>query len=146
MRCVPKPVHLRVDMSVRHEDIRPTIVIEVDKAGAPTDEARIHPDTAMKCHIVKRAVSAIVVERTSVLLKICLYQVEKTVSVVVTSVRSHTALLSAILVVGHPGERAGFRKGSIAVVVVEQAGSRIVRYINIRPTIVVIVENKGANP
>src|SRR5271156_6000807 len=109
-------------MSVRHENIRPTVVIEVEKAGAPTDKARVHPNTAMKCHVVKGAVSAIVVKRARVLLEIRLYQVEKTVSVIVTGVRSHAALLSAVLVVGHPAERAGLRKGPIAVVVVEQAG------------------------
>src|SRR6185503_17790148 len=52
-----------IHMTVCHEEILPTIVVEIEKAGSPTEEARVHSQSRPKGRVSERTVAAVVVER-----------------------------------------------------------------------------------
>src|ERR1700730_5080200 len=129
-------------MAVYHEEVRPAIVVKVDAAYSTANVLGICSYSRSEGNVVKRAVSPVVVEDTGVRIEIRFDDVQKAVTVVVARCYPHAALLASVFVISHARQTANFGERAVVVVVKEQRSSGIVRYVNVGPAVVVIVEDK----
>src|SRR6185437_10681848 len=56
-------IHFGEGMTVDQEEILPAVVVEVEKAGSPSDVASILAQTGIQRHVIEIAPAAIAVER-----------------------------------------------------------------------------------
>src|SRR5579864_87367 len=99
-----EPVCLRVDMAVDQEKIRPAIIVEVEKHGAPTEIASMSAESGRIGYIGEGSVAVVVIERRGVVGKVGAEEIEIAVAVVVGNGGAHAGLLATVRIVGHPGQ------------------------------------------
>ena len=136
--------HLRIDVAVRHEQVEPSVVVHIEEANTPAEQARIHPETAGISAVFKARIAEVGVERISVARKVGLDDIERSVPVVVSDGDAHTCLRLSL-----SGKRGAALDGNIAerpvhLVQVERRRRRIVSDVNIRPAVVVQVRRRNA--
>src|SRR5207244_13198702 len=73
--------------------------------------------------------------------KVGLYYVEKAIALILARIHTHPALHSSVFVNCHPREQSYFSKSPVVIVFEQQTRCRIIRDVNIGPSIVVIVGN-----
>ena len=92
-------VNCRVDMAVGNDQIQPTIVVKIDKAGAPTKKRKRNlAEAGQKSYIGKISIAIVVIEHVRVVGKVCNVEADATRVVIVADRDSHSRLLSSILV------------------------------------------------
>src|SRR5437899_82556 len=77
----PLAVYLGIDMPVGHKQIRPSVVINVDKKCAPAQELCVDSKPRKESDISKRTITVIVIKRGSLVRKVRLYDVKPAVAV-----------------------------------------------------------------
>src|SRR5436309_14947521 len=90
------------------------------------------------------AVAVVVVERGSVIGKICLEDVEPAVAVVIGNGGAHAGLGAAVFVERSSGNNGNVGKGAVAVVAIEDARSAVAGDVDIGPAVVVVIEGGDA--
>src|SRR5260370_20593806 len=134
------PVHLRIYMPIGDKNVFPAVVVVVQETD--TKPKKRNTDRAEACRarpIVERAVPVIVIEIVRVVREIRFDQVWKTVVIVVAEIHTHSRLFAAVFAERHTGRYRNFRERFALIVVIEQTRGRIVRHINVRPSIAVVV-------
>src|ERR1700751_263839 len=115
-------IHLRIDVAVGHEQVLPSIIVEVEELNAETKERDAHgPDPGDSRQVGKLAISVVVIQVVGIVRKIGLYYVGPPVVIVVGGINSHSSPLPPIGTVGHPGTDAHFFETTVAIVMVEKA-------------------------
>src|SRR6266571_6309417 len=137
-------VDLRIDVAVHLEDVNPPVVVEVDKAATPAKKAGVHSDTPPKCDLFKSAFARVLVEVGGVAGKVGFEYIEPAVPVIVSGGNAHSRLRLAVLTVSAPGLNTHVGKGAVVVVAIQGAGIGVVGDVDVRPAIVVEVENQNA--
>src|SRR6266571_1087048 len=137
-------VDLRIDVAVHLEDVNPPVVVEVDKAAAPAKKAGVDSDTPPKCGLFKSAFARVLVEVGGVAGKVGFEYIEPAVPVIVSGGNAHSRLRLAVLTVSAPGLNTHVGKGAVVVVAIQGAGIGVVGDVDVRPAIVVEVENQNA--
>ena len=87
-----RPVDFRIDVAVRHQNVEPAVVIHVEEADAPAEQARIDAQTAWIGAVFEVAVAEIRVQRIGVAGEVCFDDVEVAVAVVVADGDAHAGL------------------------------------------------------
>src|ERR1700684_1472325 len=59
--------HLRENAPGHQEEIRLSVIVQVHDAGAPSHEARLHPEASGSRDVVKRALAIVAIEYTGVI-------------------------------------------------------------------------------
>src|SRR5271156_6269931 len=139
-------VNLGVNVAIGHENIRPSIVIEVEEPDSPPNKFRISSDPRSKGIVVKGAVAAIAIEGAGVGVEVRLNDIEESVAIVVSGSDSHATLFAAVFAEANTRQAAHLGEGAVAVVMKEERSGGIVGYVDIRPTIVVVVEDQRREP
>src|SRR5207302_2182572 len=136
--------NLRVNVSIDLNNVRPAIVVVIDKAAAPCNVTVVDSDAGRECSIGEGAVSVVVVEVASVVGKIGLENIEPSVTVIVADSDSHSRLLMTILAVGTAGYNRDISAGAVVIVTAQHARLRLHGHINVRPAVVIeIVRDCG---
>lgn len=87
-----RSIDFRINVSVRHEDVEPAIIIHVEEANTPSQQARIHSQAAWVSPILECSISQIGIKRIRVACEVCLYNIQISVPVIVADGNAHTCL------------------------------------------------------
>ena len=137
-------IYFRVDVAVDEEQIRPAVVVEIEKRDAPAEVLRVEPESRGKGFIVEGAVAIVVVERGGIVGEIGFEQIEFAVTVVVGNGRAHAGLLAPVVVESGAGDDGNVAERAVVIVVVKNAGRAVARDINVRPAVVVVIKSGNA--
>ena len=96
-------------MAVRHQQVEPSVVVHIEEADAPAEQARVYPETAGISAVFKARIAEVGVEGVSVARKVGLDDIERSVPVVVSDRDAH-----ACLRLGLSGKRGAAFDGNIA--------------------------------
>ena len=88
----------------------------------------------------------VVIEVVVVVGKISLHNVGPAVAIVVGRVNAHASLLASVGTVSYASLDADFGESTLAVIVIEQARRRIVRYVEIEASVFVVIQPQDAQP
>src|SRR5271154_2909400 len=89
-------VHLRIDMAVGNQNVRPAIVIEVYKASSPGHVRKACLGNLRRpAYVFKTLAAKVAIKRFGLIGKRSVDDVEPSVVVVIAEVHSHVALLEA---------------------------------------------------
>src|SRR5258708_7586876 len=91
-------------------------------------------------YIGEGAVAVVVIKRRSIIGKVSAEKVEIAVAVVIGNGGAHSSLFAAICVVSHTRENALVRERSVAIVMVEDTRRAVASHVDVRPTVVIIIE------
>src|ERR1700683_5141161 len=92
-------------MAVGNENIQPTIVVEVHKAGSPGDIRNAGlGDLRRPAYVLKNSVTQVAIKRLGLIGKRGVDDVEPPVVVVVAEVHSHVALLLPVAAQSYSGQ------------------------------------------
>ena len=129
--------HFGINASGDDKNVRIAVVIEIDNACAPANEARLHAEACRTGHIVKLSLAVVAIKTILVLSKMSLQDVEMSVQIVIADTDTHARLFTAIVAKGHAAHNALFAKSSIVVIHEQQAGGGVARDEDVRPAVFV---------
>src|SRR5712671_7102068 len=133
-------VNLRIDVPVDQQKIRPSVIIEIEKHGAPAKILRVQAESGPISDIVKGAVAVVAIQRCGVVGKICLEDIELAVSIVIGHRGAHAGLRAPVFIECGAGSDRYVGECSIAVVVIQNARSAVASDENVGPAIVVKIQ------
>src|SRR2546428_6150834 len=87
--------NLRVNAAGRYKQIGMAVIIEIDDAGAPTHETRLHAQAACDRHVLEKILPLIAVEDAGVIGEMRLENIEIAIQVEVARAHSHAGLFVA---------------------------------------------------
>ena len=128
-------LNLRVNVTCDHEQVRTTIVIEIDYSGAPADIACLHSNARSAGNIVESSLTIVVVENVGVIREVRLEKVQMSVEVIVANRNPHPRLFFSVVAEGYASQHSLFAERSIMVVHEEQTRSGIASNINVWPAV-----------
>src|SRR3954471_16341377 len=108
-------------MAVDEKEIEPAVAVEIEKADAPAEPARIDADAAGERTVVARAVAGVRVERGGIAGEIRLEHVHRPIAIVVADGEAHARLRLAVLAVGAAGGGADVAERAVVVVAIQGA-------------------------
>ena len=122
-----KSVHLRVDMPVHHKKVGPTVIIKVEKCGAPANVRNgRRGDTGLERNIGEAHPSVVAKQRCILLRKVGDKKREAASMQIIAESDSHACLFRAILAHGSPSEKSNFREMALPIVAIEKVRRGIV--------------------
>src|SRR5260370_39656951 len=127
-------------MSVGEDEIGPAIIVKVKKHCAPAQILGMQTKSRGEGNIRKDSFTVIAVQGRRVIGEVGLKNIQPSVAVVIRDGCSHACLLAPIFVERYSSHHGNIGKGSIAIVVIENAWSTVAGYVDIRPAIIVKVE------
>src|SRR5262249_41618322 len=135
-----------IDMPVGHENIRPTIEVVIEEETAETQSKQGRAaNFRLRRFIDEEAFAFVVVERDSLVREVCDQNAWVSGMIVIRSVDAHASARDAVFTESNAGHHTFFRESSVAVVVVELVGLRVIGEEKIRPTVVIVVEQRDAH-
>ena len=137
-------VDLGIDVTVYEQEVGPTVVVEIEKHGAPAEVLGVQAETRGVGDVVESAVAIVAVERGGVVGEVGFENVEAAVAVVVGGRGAHAGLGAAVFVEGCARGDGNVLEGAVAIVVIEDAWGGIAGDENVGPAVVVIVESGDA--
>ena len=141
-----KLLDFRIHVAVADENIRPAVVIHVEKPATPAQILSVRAQARGKGRIFKTAVAEVVVERGRVAGEVRFYDVQVPVHIVVGRRYSHAGLRLAIGAERATGFHGDVHELAVLLVLVEGAGRGIVGYIDVGPAVIVEVGGEHAEP
>ena len=130
---------LRIDVAVSDENVRPTVVVIIEKASAPAQVFQVEAKFGVERPEAERPVALIAVEVRYVVFEVGLENIEPPIGVVVPGGYTHSGLLAPVLVIPDTRLYAALVKGSVTVIAKEEAGRRITGHVNIGPAAILEV-------
>src|ERR1700730_10003343 len=127
-------------MPVHHEDVRPAVVVEIEKAHTPAHILRIAAHAAVVNNFFKSAVAVVAVQIRRVIDEVGLYQVQVSIAIKISRSGSHAGLLAPVLAVCYACFNCNIGEGTVAVVSKQEARLGIDGDVNIGPAVVIEVE------
>src|SRR5947207_10663200 len=114
-------------MSVSNKNVFPPIIVEVEELYSECKKRNAdRPESRRAGHISELAVVIVVIEVVSIVGKIGLHNIGPAIIVVVCGINPHACLFPAICAIRHTHLAAYFGEATLAIVVIEQAGRRII--------------------
>src|SRR5579864_1800205 len=129
-------------MTVTNENVRPSIVVHVEEAAAPTQELRGRSQTCGKSGVLKTCAALVVVERRRVPSEVSFNNVEIAVQIIIGGRYAHARLRLAVRAERASRFDGNVLKFSVLLILVKSAGRGIVGNINIRPAVVVQIRSQ----
>ena len=131
--------NLGVDVAVGHEDVEPPVIVHVEEAYTPAEEAGVDAEAGEIGVVVEVAVAEVEVEGVGVASKIGFDDVEETVAVEVADGDAHACLGFAVGGVGDAGLDGDIFERAVFLVLIERCGGRVVGDVDVGPAIIVEV-------
>src|SRR5258708_36194190 len=94
--------------------------------------------------VVKSAIAVVAIECSGVVGEIGFENIEIAVAVVVGNGGTHAGLFAAVVIEGSASGHGEIGEGSVAIVVIEDAGGAVPGNIDIRPALVGVVQRRNA--
>src|SRR5262249_8490433 len=115
-------------------------IIEIEKLNSEAKKRNTdRAETGGGRLVGEFAVPVIVVEVVGIVGEIGFRQIRPTVIVVVSEVHAHAGLFPSICAVSNAGSDPDLSKSTLAIVVVKQAGRRIISNVNVVATVLVVI-------
>ena len=130
-------------MAIANENVRPAIVVKIEKTTAPAEILRVFAEARGKGSVFKRRAAQIVVQRRRVAGEICFYDVQIPVEIVIAGGNAHSSLWFAVGAEGAAGFHGNVGEFSVFQILIKGAGGGIVGYVNIWPAIVVKIGSEN---
>src|ERR1700733_10957845 len=92
----------RIDVTIDLEDVDPTVIVVIHKAGTPTNILGIYREAGHKRLIGEGSIPIVVIQVRRVVRKVRFENVEPAVSIGVAAGNTHPSLLPPFIVVGPP--------------------------------------------
>src|ERR1700730_5939528 len=137
--------HLWIHVTIRDENVGPSVVVVVEKLRAKTEiwiADRSDPRRAGE--VAEFSIGIVVIKVVGIVGKISLHNVGPAVAIVVGRINAHAGLFASVGTVGHACLGADFGKSTFAVIVIEQARRRVVRYVEIEAPVFVVIQPQDA--
>ena len=136
---------VREDVAVGKEQIERAVEIGVEERRAPShaDERRAG-DVALQARVLELAAVDVVIQRVPIARERREHEIHAPVAVVVARVRSHSRLRACVTVERHARRESDVLETSVAGVVVQEVGVRVVRHEQIDEAVVVVVGRDDA--
>src|SRR5260370_23927569 len=132
-------LHLGVGATGRDEQVGKTIVVQVDYSRAPAHISGFNSQTRADGDIVEVSFSIVAVKDIGVIGEVGLEHVQVPVEIVVANSNPHAGLLQTVFAQSNATLQALFAKRTIMLIAKEPTGRGIAGYINVGPTIVIVV-------
>ena len=132
-------VDLRINVPVDLKNVRPAIIVVVDKPAAPRHIAAVHTNAGSKGDIAEGSIAIVVIKVAGVVREVGFEDVEPAVAVVVRYRNAHARLLVAAIAVSAIRHHRDIGKRAVVVVLKQNAWLGIHGNIDIRPAIVIEV-------
>src|SRR5439155_27075450 len=94
---------LRIDVAVSDENVRPTVVVIIEKASAPAQVFQVEAKFGVEGPEAEGPVALIVVEVRHIVLEVSLQNIEPPVGIVVSGRNADPCLLAPVLVIPNAG-------------------------------------------
>src|SRR4029077_10238078 len=117
---------------------------EIEKHRAPAQILSVQAEPGAIGDIVERAVAIVAIQGRGIVGKISLENVQLAVAIEIGDGGTHAGLRAAVFIEGRSGGDGNVGEGSIAIVVIQNAGSAVASDKNIRPAIVVKIQSGDA--
>src|SRR6202140_4125805 len=137
---------LGINVAIANQDVGPAVVIEVEKSAAPSQILRVHAQSTGESCVVEIGSAAIVVKRRRVSGEVSFHDVEIAVEIVIAGGDAHASLGLAVGAQGATRLDGNVFELSVLLILVEGAGSRVVGYVNVGPSIIVEIGHQHAKP
>src|ERR1700733_2809283 len=131
-------------MSVRHQQIEPTVVIHIKEADAPTKKTRVHSETARVGAVFEIPVAEIRIKRIGIAGEVSLHNVEFAVAIIVADGNTHARLRLCLSRKRRASLDGDIAKRSVLLIQIKGCRRRIVSDVNIRPAVVVQIRSSDA--
>src|SRR5579862_84287 len=139
------PLNLRIDVAVRDEDVRPAIVVVVEKLRAePQIGIADGANPGRSREVGELPVVIVLIEVVVVVRKIGLEDIGPAVAIVVVGVDAHPGLLVSVGTISQSRLGPNFGEAAFAIVVIKQARRRIVGHVEIEAAILVVIKPEYA--
>ena len=129
-------------MAVGDNQIRPTVVVEVQRRCAPPHVLCAHRQTAFYGLVGKIVLAPVVIERGRVVGEVCLEYVQHAIMRKICRRYAHAGLFGAVVAVCNARLNTYLFEQLSTEIVVIKARRRVTRDINIRPTVVIEVSHQ----
>src|ERR1035441_3517161 len=137
-------IHFRVNVAIHLNNVRPAVIIVVNESAAPRYVPVVNSNTGSECDITEATVTIVVIQVAGVIDKVSFEDIKPAIAIVISHGYTHARLLMTVVIVGATGHYSDVCKRAVMVVLEEDAGFRIDRYIDVGPTIVIeVVRNWG---
>src|SRR5580704_16807362 len=133
-------VYFGIDVAVDQQEIGPTVIVEIEKHGAPAEILGVQAEAGVKSDIVEGAIAVVAIERGSVVGEIGFENVQVAVAVEIRNGGTHASLFFSVFVESRARKDGYIGEGAVAIVVVEHAGSAVAGDKNVRPTVFVKIQ------
>src|SRR2546426_177339 len=124
-------------VAAAQEDVRPAVVVHVEKAAAPAEILRVFAETALVRAVLEIRAAEIVVERGRISGEICFDEIKIAIEIVIGGGDAHAGLGLAVGAEGAARFKGDVDKRSVLFVLIQRAGGGVVGNVNVRPAIVV---------
>ena len=131
-------------MPVANQNVRPAVIIHIEKTAAPSEILRVLAEPALKRGVLKVRPAKIVVQGGRVAREIRLHQIEIAIEIVIGSGNAHARLRLPVGAQCAAGFQRNVGERSVLFVLIECASRRIIGDINVRPAIVVEIRRQHA--
>ena len=109
-------VNFGIDVPVDLHNIRPTVIVVIQKSAAPRHVLVVDPHAGRERHVAEGSVAVVVIQVAGVVGKISLENVEPSVAIVIGHADAHARLLVAIFAVRHAGNHRHIRECAVMIV------------------------------
>ena len=135
---------LRIDGSRHHEQVRPTVIVEIHDARSPAGVLRFHANVRGQRYVRKISLAIVAIQTVGIVGKMRLEKIERAIEVIVADTNSHAGLFHPVLAEGDAAQQAFLAKRAVMIVHEKQAGSGIAGDKKVRPTVIIeISRNHG---
>ena len=131
-------VGLGIGVAIGRKEVLIAVVVKVEKPCAPSHLGNaLRRNARYEGYVEKKSTALIFVQGIVLAFKVGDKNIEVPIVVVIADRRAHAPLFGAVAAIGHARAEALIDKGSVALILVQIVGSRVVGDENIGPAIAV---------
>src|SRR5882724_3477690 len=132
-----KLLDLWVNVAIADQDVGPAVVVYIEESAAPSQILRVRTQSGSESRVFEIRSAHIVIKRRSIAREICLHKVEVAVQVIVCRGDTHAGLRLAVRAKSASSLDRNIFELAVFLVLIERASGRVIRYINVRPAVVI---------
>src|SRR5438552_15046005 len=141
LRGVPG-IDLRIHMTVGDDQVFPSVVVDIQKCGAPSKILGVHRQSGRNGGVVEVISTQISVQSVRVVCKVSLENIQKAVAIEVACRHTHSCLLAAVFVVRYASLPGDLLNALACQVVVVQVWRGIAGHVDIGPPVIVKIRDQ----
>src|SRR3954468_10093613 len=128
---------LGIDMAIADQDVRPAVIVHVEKTAAPSEELRVRAQACDKGSVFETRSALVAIERWRIPGEISFDDIEIAVHVIVGSGYAHSGLWLAVWTQRATRFNGNVLKLSIFLVLIQGARGGIICDVDVRPAVII---------